>query len=1059
MRNLIFYLFISLLTTTAVTSKALAQARSASGSVKDENGNALPGATVIVKNTGITATTDADGNFKIAVPPGAKTLQISYVGMQTQEYVLSGTNPVKAVLKQSSDNMGDVVVIAYGTVKRKDLTGSIEVLKGSDLVKGNPTNIVSGMQGKIAGAVISQSDGAPGAGLNITIRGSNSFLNTQPLYVVDGIPYIVGNSDATPASVNGGELSSVNALSFLNPNDIESISILKDASATAIYGSRGANGVVIITTKKGKTGEDRVELNASVSAAKVIREIKMLDAYGYASMQNEAYSNSNFFEPGPTPRNLPFPGETQQSPTNPDSLVYFKGPKDFIGHSTNWQDQIFHTGITSNYSLSFSGANDKGSYLISGSYLDQKGVIVDSRYKQYGIRANVTRNVKKWLVLGSNTSFTRSTNQLVKTNNEDLSGGVGVVKASLAFAPTAPLYDSGTNNFTAATQISNPYVYVKAVKNQVLVSQIFSSNYVEATLAKGLTVRQNVGISFYNNQREQYYPRSVYEGLSYNGLAFQSQGWYNSITSESIANYAKTLGDHQLTATVGFTYEDDPYTTKNQTASNFVNDLLQDNNMFGGQNPSTVHNDRGETYFASFLGRITENWKDRYLFTLSYREDGTSKFAPKNRWSRFPSGAFAWKVSNEPFMQSLLGLVNDVKLRVSYGATGNAGIPPYSTTPKLISYPYTFNGTTSGGYADDQYAGPGNINLQWEVTHQYDAGLDVGFLKNRITLHADAYYKKTRALLQNITIPPSTGFNTQQVNAGDVDNKGLELTVTAIPITNHDLTWNLSANISINRNKIVRLGTGLKEQFATRISTNGDQPFIQKPGQPIGALYGYVEQDIYKNEAEVRSDPVMNGQPDPIIARMVGEIRYKDLDHDGAITPNDQTLIGNVNPKFTYGFTNNFTYKNFDLNILIQGVYGNDIINMNTYYLSNIGGFNNVTQKMWDDRWTFTNWEHAKSPKPEQQYWRAFKFTRRFIENGSYVRLKNLSLGYNVRMKTKAIQSLRVFANASNLITITKYTGYDPDINGYGDDPSRRGVDMGGYPSSKTFNFGIQCVF
>lgn len=1059
MRKLIFFPIFLLMLLTSLPFLTWAQSGAVTGSVKDEKGSPLAGATVTVKNTQLSTTSDASGNFRITLPPGNRTLVVSYVGMQVQEQVVRGLTAGAIVLRPSTGDLGDVVVIAYGTVKKKDLTGSVGTLSGNDLVKGSPTNIVSGMQGRLSGVVVSQSDGAPGAGLNITVRGSNSFVGAQPLYVVDGIPYIIGNSDATPSSVSGSEQSTVNALSFLNPNDIESITVLKDASATAIYGSRGANGVIIITTKKGKKGEDRVELNATTGASKVIREIRMLDAFGYASMQNEAVSNANYFEPGPTPRTLPFPGQLQQSPVNPTATVYFPGPKDFIGKSTDWQKEIFQTGNTNNYTLNVSGANEAGSYLVSGSYLDQTGVIQNSRFKQMGIRTNLTRNVKKWLTVGSNTSFNRSTNQLVKTNNEDLSGGVGVVKAALAFAPTAPLYDSGTNQFTAATQVSNPYVYVHSVKNQVLVSNIFSSNYIEATLANGLTFRQNIGISYYNNQREQYYPRSVYEGLSYLGLAYQSQGWYNAITAESILNYIKTIGQHQLTFMGGFTYEDDQSSTKSQQASNFVNDQLQDNNMSGGQNTPILNSNKTKSDVVSFLGRVTDNIKDRYLFTLSYRDDATSKFQPQNRWSQFPSGAFAWHVSNEPFLQDKLHLLSDAKLRVSYGRTGNQGVGPYMTLSKLIPYPYTFSGTLSNGYANDYYAGPGNTDLKWETTDQYDAGLDLGFFRNRVTFHADVYYKRTHDLLQNITIPPTTGFGTQLVNRGEVANKGLELSVSAVPITTPDFTWNLSANISFNRNKIISLGGGVTEQFATRINTNGDQPFIQKVGQPIGALYGYVEQDIYRNEAEVRADPVMAGQPDAIIKRTVGEIRYKDLNHDGAITPADQTLIGNVNPKFTYGFTNSFTYKDFDLNFLIQGVYGNDIINMNTYYLSNIGGFNNVTQKMWNDRWTFTNWENAKAPKPEQQYWRAFRFSRRFIEDGSYVRLRNLTLGYNLRAKISFIKSLRVFATANNLVTITKYTGFDPDINGYGDDPSRRGVDMGGYPSSKVYNLGVQCIF
>lgn len=1044
---------------TVLVPRARAQSQPVTGTVRDEKGSPLVGATITVKNSTISTATDAEGKFSLPVPAGKKILVISHVGMQSEDVPVKGPTTGVIVLRPSAANLGEVVVVAYGTVKKKDLTGAVDVLSGSDLLKGTPTNIVSGMQGKLAGVVVSQSDGAPGAGLNITVRGANSFIGTQPLYVVDGIPYIIGNGDATPSSVNGSEQSSINALSFLNPNDIESITVLKDASATAIYGSRGANGVVIITTKKGKKGEDRVELDANMSVSKVIKEISMLDAYGYASMQNEAVSNANYFEPGPTPRTLPFPGTLQQSPTHPDSMVYYPGPKDFIGKSNDWQKEIFQTGITNNYTLNVSGGNEQGTYLLSGSYLDQTGVIQDSRFKQMGIRANLTRNVKKWLTVGSNTSFNRSTNQLVKTNNEDLSGGVGVVKAALAFSPTAPLRDSSTNAFTAATEISNPYVYVHSVKNQILVSNIFSSNYLEATIFKGLTFRQNVGISYYNNQREQYYPRTVYEGLSYLGLAYQSQGWYNSITSESLLNFAKTLGDHQLLFTGGFTYEDDQASNKSQQASNFVNDVLQDNNMNGGQNMPVLTTNKTKSDLVSFIGRVTDNIKDRYLITLSFRDDGTSKFQPRNRWSQFPSGAFAWHFSNEAFFQSLLSTVSDAKLRVSYGRTGNQGVGPYMTLSKLIPYPYTFNGSLANGYADDYYAGPGNADLRWETTDQYDAGLDLAFLRNRITFHGDIYYKRTHDLLQNITIPPTTGFGTQLVNRGEVANRGLELSVTAIPVTTKEFNWNLSANISFNRNKIVSLGGGVTQQFATRINTNGDQPFVQKVGQPIGALYGYVEQDIYRNEAEVRADPVMASQPDAIIKRTVGEIRYKDLDHDGAITAKDQTLIGDVNPKFTYGFTNSFSWKGFDLNFLIQGVYGNDIINMNTYYLSNIGGFNNITQKMWNDRWTFTNWENAKSPKAEQQYWRAFKFTRRFIEDGSYVRLRNLTVGYNLRPRVNFIQSVRVFATVNNLVTITKYSGYDPDINGYGDDPSRRGVDMGGYPSSKVYNLGVQCIF
>lgn len=1030
------------------------------GRVVDEKGVPQGGITVSLKGTARAVSTKDDGTFELAGVPENAVLVFTSVGFETYSARLTTSNPfLNITLRYKSSNLQDVVVIGYGTARRADLTGSIETLKGSDLTKGNPTNIVSGMQGKIAGTVITQSDGAPGAGLNIQIRGANSFLGgTQPLFVIDGIPYVNANSDATPSTISGsGEQSTVNALAFLNPADIESIEILKDASATAIYGSRGANGVVIITTKKGRPGGDKVEADFNTGISKVIKEIKVLDAYGYASMQNEGVSNANYFEPGPTPRSLPYPGNWQPSSTNPDSMVYYKGPADYIGHSTDWQKEIFQTGIVNNYTLNFSGANDNGNYLISGNYIDQKGVIAFSKYRQYGIRFNITRNVKKWLVVGSNTNFMQSRNQLVKTNNENLDGGVGVVKAALAFAPTLPLYDSGTNNFTAATQVSNPYVYVKDVKNQVSISQIFSANYLEATLAKGLKFRQNIGISYFNNQREQYFPRTVYEGLAAKGLAYQAQGWYTSLTSESILTYLKKINQHLITITGGMTYENNESNTKYQQASNFVNDLLQDNNMAGGQSYTQPQTNKTKSNLVSFLGRINESYQDKYLLTISFRADGTSKFAKQNRWSYFPSAAFAWKFSNEKFMNGLQSVINDAKLRVSYGRTGNQAVSPYQTLSKLIPFPYTFNGALASGYADDVYAGPGNKNLKWETTDQFDAGLDLSFLQNRISFHGDIYYKKTHDLLQNVSIPPTTGFSTQLMNRGSIENKGLELTVAALPLRNNSFTWNVSANISFNRNKILSLGDDVTEQFATRINTNGDQPFIQRPGLPIGAVYGYVESGIYRNEAEVRADPVMAAQPDAIIKRTVGEIRYKDINGDGAITAADRTIIGDVNPKFTYGFSNDFTYRNFNLNVLIQGVYGNQILNMNTYFLSNIGGFNNVPQYVYDGRWTFDNWENAQGPKAEQQYWRKFQFTSRYLENGSYIRLKNVSLGYNV--KTSFVQTLRVYVSCANLVTITKYKGYDPDINGYGDDPARRGVDMGGYPGSRVLNFGIQCIF
>jgi TonB-linked SusC/RagA family outer membrane protein len=1032
-----------------------AQQRVISGTVRDTAGGPLPGATLAIQHTDAAVISEEDGSFSLNVPAGGTTLVVSFVGMETKEIPLDGSTVFNVVLTRRQEALSKLVVVGYGSVRRKDMTGAIATVSGDELLRGDPTNIVAGLQGKVAGVNVTHNDGAPGAGLTVQIRGTNSFLGgTQPLYVIDGIPLSTDNASATPSSVESGDRQTINALSFLNPEDIASIDILKDASATAIYGSRGANGVILITTKKGKTGTDKVELDVDYAVTRVARKIKMLDAYHYASMQNEAYANSNKFEG--TSYSLPFPG-AMVAASVPDSFYYAKGPNDFIGNSTDWQDEIFQTALTQNYTLSVSGGSDKGNYLVSGRYLSQNGIIRSSFYRQYTIHTNLQRYVKKWLTIGSNTSFSRGNNKMVKTNTEDLFSEAGVVRAALAFYPTSPLRDSTLHDFTRASGVSNPYVYTRDVLNQINSEQVFSSNYLEVTLYQGLKFRQNIGLSYYDGKRDQYFPRTVYEGMEDLGLAYKSDNNWQSVTSESLLSYSKRFGRHSVDATAGFTYENSVGKSTSMKASNFVNDLLQNNNMAGGQVYSQPQSAKSENSLASFLGRINYGFADKYLFTASLRTDGSSKFAKNNKWAYFPSAAFAWRLSSESFMKRLTFL-NDAKIRLSYGRTGNQGIGAYQSLDKLVPYSYPFDGSLYTGYADDVYAGPANDNLKWETTSQYNAGLDATLFKSRLTFHFDVYYKKTVDLLQNITIPGSTGFTTQLVNTGSIRNKGMEVSVNAVAVNGRAFKWDVTGNISFNRNKILDLG-GLSRQFASRLDANNDQPFIEQVGYPIGMLYGYEEEGIYRNEAEVRADPVYANQSDAIIKRTVGEIRYKDRNGDGAITDTDRVFIGNVNPKFTYGLVNNFSYKRFTLSIFIQGVEGGDIVNMNNLYLANIGAFNNITREMYDGRWTTENWENAKWPKPEEQYWRSFRFTKRWIEDGSYIRLKSLSLGYDVKLNSPFVSSLHIYVNATNVFTITGYSGYDPDVNGYGADPSRRGVDLGGYPSSRVINFGVKCVF
>ncbi|MFD1629459.1 SusC/RagA family TonB-linked outer membrane protein [Pseudopedobacter beijingensis] len=1029
---------------------------SVSGRVTDSENQPLIGVSIAEKGSANNRVTGTDGSYSINLTSPNSILIFSYIGFGSQEIVLNGRKKINVIMLPDEKKLNEVVVIGYGTVKRRDVTGAISSIKGEDIMKASPSNILSGLQGRVAGVVINQNDGAPGAGLSMQIRGTNSFLGgTQPLYVIDGVPLAANNGSATPGALEAGDKQTINVLSFLNPADVESIDVLRDASATAIYGSRGANGVVLITTKKGRKGADKVELNLNYGFSGVIKKIEMLDAYNYASLQNEAYANSNIFEG--TNYELPFPGEWRPSISNPNELFYAKGPEDFIGKSTNWQDEILRTAKIHNHTLTISGGDEKGNYSLSGNYLDQQGVISSSSYKKYGANLNLFRNVKKWLTAGSFTSYSHSENSMVKTNTEDLSVQAGVVRAALAFQPTASIIDSTLNDFSRSITTSNPYLYVNNVLNRIEVNQVFSSNYLEVALPAGFKFRQNIGIGVYGSLRDQYYPRLVYEGMQSQGLAYKSDNNSRSMTSESILSYIKALDLHNISATVGTTYESFVSTYKNQQASNFVNDLLENNNMAGGQTYSPPRSGKSSSALSSVLARVNYSYDSRYMFTVSFRGDGSSKFAKNNKWAFFPSAAIAWNLGREEFLESNK-LISEAKMRFSYGRTGNQAINSYQSLSKLIPYNYTLEGKLSSGYADDVWAGPANENLKWETTDQFNAGADVGLLNNKIRFNVDLYYKKTFDLLQNIVTPGSTGFTFALQNVGSIQNKGIEFSLTTTPISSKDFLWNIGGNIAFNRNKILDIGD-VEHQFANSVKFNNDLPFIQKAGLPVGALYGYIEDGIFRNEAEVRAHPFYANQSEAIIKRTVGEIRYRDITPDGVLTDKDRGVIGDVNPDFTYGFTTDFHYKKLDLSIFIQGVKGGDVISMNTLYLSNVGAYNNVTKDIYNNRWTPENWEHATNPKAEVQYWRTFNFSRRFVEDGSYIRLKNVNVGYTFNINKRIIEKARVFVVGSNLLTITNYSGFDPDVNGYGENPALRGVDLGGYPNSRTVNFGVQCIF
>lgn len=1052
-------LFFTLLATLVFFGNGMAQQRTISGSVQNEVGLPIDGASVLIKGTNLTVTTNAQGKFSIVSPASASAIIVSHIGMNEEEIPIKDRTTFAITLTLKATSLADVIVVGYGSVKKTDLTGAVQSVSNAELNKGIPTNALEALQGKLAGVNVTQNDGAPGAGISIRVRGSNSFLGgTEPLYVIDGVAFNATSTEGTPESIGEDEKQTLNALSFLNPNDIESITVLKDASAAAIYGSRGANGVVLITTRQGRGGKDRIEVNTNVGFASVGKRLNPLNAFDYATFQNLAYSNANKY--GGFNYDLPYPGEEKADPKNPGETYYAKGPEDYRDGGIDWQDKVFRTGLYQNHSISLSGGNDLGNHYLSFNALNQEGTIINSAYKRYNLNFNINRNVGKIFKIGTRNSISLTNTDGVKTGTDKSdAASAGVIRSVLTYPTTRTVIvpygeSSGDENF-----ITNPYMYAGDVLNEVKGLNIFSSNFVEAAITYNLKFRQNIGFNYSTNARNQYYPRTVYEGYSSKGRALKANNVWQSFVSESMMTFDKKFDKHQLNVVAAGTFERTDSEWSRIEARTFPNDLLQNENMEAGEQVMPLKGTRSQSTLISFLGRANYSYDDRYLATVSFREDGSSKFGQDNKWAGFGSAALAWRISNEAFMQEQ-NLLSDLKLRASFGQTGNQGIGSYASLSKLTVYNYPFNGAVQTGLADDVWSGPANSRLKWETTSSYNLGLDAAFLENRLNLSLELYQKKTNDLLQFVTTPSSTGFSQQLRNAGSIENKGAEIVLGGTPVINKVFEWSTTFNISFNRNKILSLGPDVTEQYAGNIST-GDAPFIQLVGHPIGTLYGYVEDGYYDNEAEVRNDPAYTNQPQDIILRAIGEVKYKNLDDDpSSISISDRKIIGDVNPDYTFGFINNFKYKKIDLSIFINGVQGNDVINMNSRFNANLGSTKNISEDMYAGAWREgADNSDATGPKIMRQYWRNFLFSRRFVEDGSFVRIKNITVGYTFPALIRGVNSVRLSAGVNNLYTFTKYSGFDPEVNSYGDNPALFGVDLGGYPNSKTYNFTLRCNF
>jgi TonB-linked SusC/RagA family outer membrane protein len=1033
------HVLVTFLFLIAVIPLAQAQKRQVSGKITAfETGSGMPGVTVLIKGTTQGVVTDTSGVYSIAAE-NTNTLVYSFIGYNAEERTVGNLETIDVELLPDISTLQEIVVVGYGTQKRSDLTGSIASISTKEIKSSPATTFDQLIQGRASGVQVIQNSSAPGGAVSIMIRGGNSLTaGNAPLYVIDGFPVYNNDKDATSRRLSDiGQPQ--NALSAVNPNDIESIEILKDASATSIYGARGANGVVLITTKRGKVGEPRVEFESYYGMQNVIRTLPVLNASQYAQLVNDA--NMNDGKPAVF--------------SNPDSL----------GAGTNWQKEIFRKAPIQNYYLAISGGDDNTRYTISGGYFNQNGVVRGSDFQRYSFRANLDRKVNDKVTIGNNLTISRTfSNKTIASTDGGPSATVntGSIYAALMFSPTVPIRDSigkySNNTVPGALQIDNPLALANETTEEITTTRALGSVFADYAILKNLNFKSSFGADIAYTKENSYYPSTIQSAAASFGLAgigvVQNTTWLN----ENTLSFNHTFKErHAFTALAGYTMQSSKLERVYTSGSGFISDQLKYNNL-GLGNPSRSASSARKWALNSFLSRATYNLDGKYLFMGTVRADGSSKLGANNKYSVFPSASAAWRVSEESFLKGSKWL-SDLKIRASYGLSGNQEVPEYQSLDSLASQNYVF-----GSVYSYRGVGPsriGNPDIKWETTAQFDAGVDVGFFQNRVVATADYYIKRTRDLLLEEELPTTSGYERVVRNIGSNQNKGVELSLYTYNLVNK-FKWNTIFNISANRNEILDLGQ-VTEFTAGRGSNFLNVPTtgIVRVGQPVGLFYGLVSDGVFKDESAVLAHSYVDAagetkliQPDA----KPGDERFVDTNQDGVITSSDRTIIGKAQPKYIFGFTNNFSYQGFEVNIFIQSVQGAQILNMNRFELESLTGTTNQSTAVLN-RWTP---EHMDTNIPRATTSHATLLSNRFVEDGSYIRVKNISLAYNLPtslIKGKVFKTAKVYISGQNLFTITNYTGYDPDVNSFASYNLTLGTDYGSYPNAKSYRVGVNLSF
>ena len=1067
MKSKILTCLLMLLASTAM----FAQKVTVSGTVKDAIGPVI-GVSVIEKGTTNGTTTDLDGKYSISVSANA-VLEIKSIGYATQEIAVAGRSVIDVILAEDAEFLDEVVVVGYGTMKKSDLAGASVSMKEDDLRGSIITSLDQSLQGRAAGVTAITTSGAPGSSSSIRVRGQATInANAEPLYVIDGvIMQGGGNSGADFGlgdALGNGKVSTISPLSTINPADIVSMEILKDASATAIYGAQGANGVILITTKHGKAGDAKFSYDGMVAAARQTKRLDIMNLREYATFYNSMVEEGEIY----------------------DGSKYYATPS-LLGKGTNWQDEIFQTAFQHQHQLSAQGGSEKVQYFVSGSWMDQEGTIIGSEFNRFSLRANLDAQLKKWFKLGLNVTYANTKDNLKLADSNE-----GIIFYSLTSTPDRPVYDVYGNYASTITEgVTSPNPVALAMNKEILLNRqkLQGNIYAELTPVKHFVWRTELGFDVNNSKAVTYEP--VMKDVSGNIMTGFPKS--NSMREQmnlglfwqfkNYLTYSNQFGKHSLTAMLGQECWESSWDYMGVNNTNLPSDEVHNIALAGGT--PTVSGGFGSSAMASFFTRETYNYDDRYLLTYTYRYDGSSNFGPRNRWAGFHSVAAAWRFTNEKFFDFMKDVLNNGKIRLGWGQTGNANIGGYAWGSSISR----MDSALGTGYRPANIA---NDAIRWESQEQWNVGLDLSFLKNRINLTVDAYLKRSDDMLMRMQLPSymgtsgngSSALAAPKGNYGSIENKGIEITLDTHPIDNGNFGWDSNFTISFNRNKLVSLSD---TENASLIGYGqwSDVVSVSEIGKPLYNFYGYKVEGVYKDLDDIQNSPRANKYPsDGKFSRgntvWVGDIKYKDINEDGEINEKDRTVIGNPLPDFTLGWTNTFRYKNFDLSIFLNGAFGNDVLNYNAITLTHMNSpwtnqLNVVSNHarlvpangVYTDEW-YNDINNVVVANPGTKIPRASlsdpndndRVSDRYIEDGSYIRIKNITLGYNVPkavLNRFKVDNIRLYMNIQNLYTFTKYSGYDPEVGASTQDSSGLvyGLDNGRYPSPTLYSFGVNISF